>query len=176
MIIEDRVAPCLHFPATASRLRPAINQERLARPYRGQPDQFDLRKAERQGQESDNREDDVVVDSRRCRAKARPRRTRAGSDRLRSTCFGGSSRNNGARSLLETQMYRASAICGGPFFTLAATPTESHKSSALPALHSRIYPLHAGPLFRPHVRGIRPCSTNVRARFPKTPGVVPRPA
>ena len=58
---------------------------------RGQPDQLDLRAAERQRQESDNREDHVVVDSRRCRAKARPRRTRAGSDRFQFTCFGGSS-------------------------------------------------------------------------------------
>ena len=57
-------------------------------------------KAERQGQESDDREDHVVVDSRRCRAEARPRRTRAGSDHFQFSCFGGSPRSNGARSLL----------------------------------------------------------------------------
>ena len=48
-------------------------QKGLARTHRRQPRQLDFRTCQRQGQESRYGEDHLVVDSRRCRAKTRPR-------------------------------------------------------------------------------------------------------
>ena len=73
MVLEEGMAPCL--PSATRGIRLADNQERPACPHRRQPNQLDLRACQRQEQERDYGEDHVVVYSRRCRAKARPRRT-----------------------------------------------------------------------------------------------------
>ncbi|MGH9723757.1 MAG: hypothetical protein ACRD41_01700, partial [Candidatus Acidiferrales bacterium] len=61
-----------------------------------------------------------------------------------------------------------------PFFMLAATPTEPQKSSATSAQHCNICAPHAVRFSDHACEGFAP--KNVRARIPKTPGVVPRPA
>ena len=143
VVLEDRVAPRLHLPPATRRIRPAVRQERLARPDRRQPDQLDLREAERQRQESDNREDHVVVDSRRCRAKARPRRTRTGSDHFHFACSRTKLPKQRSTLPSRTAMHRAPAICRGLFLCWPRLRPNPNKSSALPAQHSSIRPLHA---------------------------------
>ena len=74
--------------------------------------QLDLRTTERQRQEVKDLEDYVVVHSRRCRAQARPRRTRA--QRTRSRASTGVQRS----CALMSSTRRPSDDVGGPFLFL----------------------------------------------------------
>ena len=143
---------------------------------RGQPHQLDLRASKRQRQE-----------------RRRPRRSRRGPFAPMS-CEGSTAANLSRKESLPRHMFRtklpkrrrtlptnaiadrAPALCRGPFFVLAATPTKPNKSSASCAPRSRIRPLREVCSSDHACGGNRSRSMNVRARFPKTPGVVPLPA
>lgn len=88
VVLADGMAPDLHLSATSRGIRLANDQESSAHPDRRQPDQLDVREDERQEQEGAEHKDHVMVDSRRRRTDAGPRRTGAESGQLRLSYFG----------------------------------------------------------------------------------------
>ena len=129
------------------------------------------------GKKADDHEDHLVVDSRRRRAQARPRRTGTGSDYVPFHGFGGSSRNVGVRFPTEACAHWAPAICRGLFLCwpqLRPNRTNLPHHSPLRSSISSTARVSAFPTARAEGFGPRP--KTIRARFPKTPGVVPLPA
>src|ERR1700722_11215499 len=87
MELENRVASGRCVPATFGRACRYDYQEGPPGTRRRLSRQLDLRTTERQRQEVEDLEDNVVVRPRRCRAQARSRRARAASTGIQSGRF-----------------------------------------------------------------------------------------
>jgi hypothetical protein len=143
------------------------HQERRSRPRRRQPGQLDLRAGEWPRQEGQDREDHFVVDSRRCCAQARPRRTPAGGDRLGVGRFWASSRIIRGNSLLASPLLRALRHCRRALFFVY-----SQARCSAPSICTRLLPEAEGE-WGPRVSGRRKgAPTKIQERIP--PHQVPR--
>ena len=170
---KDRVAPHRGLSSASGRTRGYGHQERLPRPRRRQPRQLDLRAAERQGQEIGDDQDHLVVHSRRCRAQARSRRTRAGSRCLR--CCGTSSRRVRRDSVLAAAIQRASRLRREALFLFVVAlswpgsrPNSENATHAAPS-YARCAPARCGS-WRRRERPIRQSPSPVLSPYSRTPG------